>query len=145
MKIELPIRFYKIDKDGYHLMVRVSINGVKATMLVDTGASRTVFDINRINRFVKKTDFDSNEKLSTGLGTSSMQSFLVTLEKIKIGKLILKDYTTVLLDLSHVNESYKQIDLKPIDGVIGCDLLKDYKAIINYEKKTLRLTSVKKK
>ncbi|OQA10334.1 MAG: hypothetical protein BWY67_01178 [Bacteroidetes bacterium ADurb.Bin397] len=45
----------------------------------------------------------------------------------------------VLLDLSHVNQSYEILKLKPVDGVIGGDLLKRYEAIIDYSKKTLVL------
>lgn len=142
MKTELPIKLSRIDEDGYHLLVSMLINGKKANMLIDTGASRTVFDLNRIKRFVKEKEFNSNEKLSTGLGTSTMQSFLVTIE---MDKITIKNYTTVLLDLSHVNNSYEQIKLKAIDGVIGSDLLVQYKAVINFEKKVLKLTGKKKK
>ena len=38
----------------------------------------------------------------------------------------IKNYQTVLLDLSHVNNSYSQIKIKPIDGVLGSDILHKY-------------------
>ena len=44
-----------------------------------------------------------------------------------------------MLDLSHVNQSYEQIGLKPIDGVLGSDVLLKYNAVIDYEKKILKL------
>lgn len=144
MKVEVPIKLIHIDNDGYHLLIKAVINGKKASLLIDTGASRTVFDINRINQFVTETEFDVNDKLSTGLGTNTMQSHVLTIKKMRIGDVILQNYPAVLLDLSHVNHSYEQISLKPIDGVLGSDLLKELRAVINYDKKTLKLAAKKK-
>ena len=55
------------------------------------------------------------------------------------------NYKTILLDLSHVNNSYEQIKLKPVDGVLGSDLLLKYSAVIDYDKKILKLKFPKKK
>ena len=78
MIINIPLKAISIDEEGFHLYVKIKINGKSANMLLDTGASKTVFDINRISHFLKnKTDsFESFDKLSTGLGTSTMQSSL---------------------------------------------------------------------
>jgi len=133
----------RIENDGLHLSVRTLINNKSAHLLIDTGASKTVFDKNRISTFVKEIKFDLNDQLSTGLGTNTMQSHITILKKIKLGAIVLEGYKTVLLDLSHVNESYKNLGLKPIDGVLGSDLLDKYRAIIDYSKKVLKLSSVK--
>jgi hypothetical protein len=45
----------------------------------------------------------------------------------------------IVLDLSHVNKSYEMIGLKPIDGVIGSDLLMKLKARIDFLAKTLKI------
>ncbi|HLC83538.1 MAG TPA: hypothetical protein VJI69_06890, partial [Bacteroidia bacterium] len=76
--------------------------------------------------------------LSSGLGTNTMQSEQVTVKKIKIGELEIENYKTILLDLSHVNQSYEQIGLKPVDGVLGSDILLKFNAVIDYEKKILK-------
>lgn len=141
MKTELPINILPIENDGFHLLIKVVVNNKKANMLIDTGASKTVFDKNRIGNFVDDTQFDLNDKLSTGLGTSTMESHVATIKKIKLGDISINNYKTILLDLSHVNHSYQQLSIKPIDGVIGSDLLKDYKAVIHYGKEVLRLSS----
>lgn len=143
MKTEILIKFLDIENDGLHLSIKAQINNKRAHMLIDTGASKTVFDKNRIHLFVKESKFDLNDQLSTGLGTSSMKSHVVILKKIKFGKVTISNYKTVLLDLTHVNQSYKKLGLKPIDGVLGSDILNDYKAVINYQKKTLTLSSKK--
>ncbi|MEW6468101.1 MAG: retropepsin-like aspartic protease [Bacteroidota bacterium] len=139
MVISLPIKVLAIDNDGYHLQASIIINGKKANVIIDTGASRTVFDKERIKKFVKQKAEKITDKLSTGLGTNSMESHQVVISSMKIGRLKLKDYETVLLDLSHVNRSYEQIKLKPVDGVLGSDILRKHKAVIDYGKKKMRL------
>ena len=69
-----------------------------------------------------------------------MKSKITEIKKLQIGDLILKDYQTVLLDLSHVNQSYLQAGLKAIDGIIGNDILMKHKAVIDYHKKELKLS-----
>ena len=137
----IPIRFLVIEGDGIHLLIEVKINGKKAKMLVDTGASKTVFDIKRISAFTRKKKFDRNEQLSTGLGTNTMQSHNTILKKIEIGGVKINDFEAILLDLSHVNESYEKLDLGNIDGVLGGEILSRHKAEINYGKKQLKLKS----
>ncbi|MFL5753010.1 MAG: retropepsin-like aspartic protease [Bacteroidia bacterium] len=136
----IPIKMLSIEGDGLHLSVKGKINGKAVHLLIDTGASRTVFDLNRVENFSKAKPIEDTEKLSTGLGTNTMKSMFTTLKKIQLGDLILENYETVLLDLSHVNSSYGQVGLKPIDGVIGSDILMNHDAIINYGKKQLTLT-----
>jgi hypothetical protein len=137
----IPIELTVIEEDGFHLMIAVEINGLPARMLLDTGASRSVFDLERISRFFtdNKPNFEVNEKLSTGLGTRDMQSQAVYLKEFKIGELCIREYPAVVLDMSHVNLSYSELDLPPIDGVIGSDILMKYAAVINYGKMQMRI------
>jgi hypothetical protein len=135
----IPFKILNIDGEGFHLMIKIKINNKVSNLIIDTGASKTVFDKHRIKNFVSEKKFDTHDKLSSGLGTNSMESQLVTLKKIKIGEVEILNYHTILLDLSHVNQSYEQIGLKPIDGVLGSDVLLKYNAVIDYEKKILKL------
>lgn len=135
----IPLKFLAIEGDGTHLLIAIKINGKKANMLVDTGASRTVFDINSISKFTSKKKFGKNNQLSTGLGTNSMQSHNTILKKIKIGKLNIENFEAILLDLKHVNESYEKIGLGTIDGVLGGEILVNFKAVIDYGKKQMKL------
>ena len=134
----IPLKILDIADEGFHLLIKIFINGKVANVIVDTGASKTVFDKKAIERFVQHRDFDLQEELSTGLGTSTMMSQSTSIKKIKIGEVEIKNYKTILLDLSHVNNSYAQIGLKSIDGVLGSDILLKYNAVIDYEKKILK-------
>lgn len=120
-------------------MIKLHINRKVANVIIDTGASKTVFDKTRIEKYVSHKNFDENDKLSSGLGTNTMASHTTMIKKLKIGELEIADYKTVLLDLSHVNESYSQVGLQAVDGVLGCDILVKYNAVIDYEKKIMKL------
>ncbi len=140
MKAIIPIKIVKLE-DGLHLLISIRINGKKGRVLIDTGASHTVFDKSKISRFLKLEKLESHEKLSTGLGTNAMKSHLVVIEKIEIGRLPISKYKSVVIDLSHVNTAYAQLKIKPIDGVLGSDLLRKYQAVIDYGKRKLTLVS----
>lgn len=139
MTTVIPFKVLNIDGEGFHLILKMYINKKLAKVVLDTGASKTVLDSTRIQSFVNHSNFETNDKLSTGLGTNTMQSHSTALDKIKIGDLVIVNYTAILLDLSHVNNSYHQIGLPQVDGVLGSDILVKYKAVIDYEKKVLKL------
>src|SRR5690349_20003504 len=98
--------------------MKLLINRKVARIIIDTGASKTVFDKSRIERFVTARNFDVHEKMSRGVGTNTMQSQTTLLKKITIGKLEILDYNVVLLDLSPLNQSYDLIGLSAVDGVL---------------------------
>ena len=137
-KIKLELR--AIEEDGYHIFTEAMINGKAARILIDTGASRTVFDAGRIKSFLLKDNhsFEKIDKLSTGLGTNTMESHSVVLEAFSLGETLFTGYTAVVLDLEHVNQSYQMLGYPEIDGVLGGDLLHDLKATIDYRKKEIR-------
>src|SRR4051812_21566405 len=111
-QVRIPLQLVNIDNDGTHLHIKISINGKSANMVLDTGASRTVFDKKGIKKFVKDSKAELHDKLSSGLGTNTMESHKINIKKIKIGAVEINNYESVLLDLGHVNKSYKQLGLK---------------------------------
>lgn len=137
--MELPIKILSIEEDGFHVFIDAKVAGKAVNLLIDTGASRTVFDKNRFTQFVPEDKYELNHKLSTGLGTSTMESHKVLIEKFVLGTLEIKNYEAVLLDMTHVNESYDSLDISPIDGVLGGDLLVRFNGIINYPQRSLSL------
>ena len=138
-KTVVPFRLIPLDDDGAHLTVDAKINGTKIKLLIDTGASKTVFDRKRMRELMRKKKFHRNDGLSVGLGTSRMKRHFTELEKFSIGELVIENFKTVLLDLKIVNRSYALLRLPPIDGVLGGDILNQYRAEINYGKKVLIL------
>lgn len=129
-----------IEEDGYHIFIEAIINGKPARLLVDTGASRTVFDSERIKVFLTQDNlaFKKIDKFSTGLGTNTMESHSVILDEFRFGDSTFLDYHAVVLNMEHVNKSYLMMGKPLIDGVLGGDLLLELKAVIDYRRKQLR-------
>jgi len=138
--IEVPINIISIEGDGFHLIAEGLINGKSARFVVDTGASRTVFDKERILAYIDNPEFNEKEGLSAGIGGTDISSFIFKLEELSFGELSIKDYQAVAMDLSNVNNSYAMLKIPPVDGVLGGDLLYKHKAVISYKLKKMRLT-----
>ena len=138
--IEVPINIISIEGDGFHLIAEGLINGKSARFVVDTGASRTVFDKERILGYIDNPEFNEKEGLSAGIGGTDISSFIFKLEELSFGELSVKDYQAVAMDLSNVNNSYAMLNIPPVDGVLGGDLLYKHKAVISYKLKKMRLT-----
>lgn len=138
--IEIPIEIINIEGDGYHIITYGAINDRRARFVVDTGASRTVFDKEKIMEYIEKPEFSEKEGISAGIGGTDISSFLFSLESISFGELYIYDYQAIAMDLSNINDSYAMIGLPAVEGVLGGDLMKKYQAVINYKSKKMRLT-----
>lgn len=139
MKTTLPIEIFAIEDDGFHIKTIIQINDQQANVIIDTGASRSVFDQERIVNFLGHNNLEEHDRMSSGLGTNTMTSKKVEIKKLQIGEVEIASYEATILDLSHVNASYEQLELELIDGVLGSDILVDYNAIIDYKQQVLIL------
>ena len=138
--IEIPLQLLDLKGDGFHIMVKGMIHGMEALFLIDTGASRSVFDPKTISTFIDDVQFEKKEGLSAGLGVSDSEIITFKIENFFIGDLEIQNYEAAAMDLEIVDDMYSKVGLPHIDGIIGGDLLKRHKAVINYRSKKLRLT-----
>lgn len=138
-KITVPLALINLHDDGFHLLVEVVIFGKKFNAVLDTGASKTVLDKTTIEKYITDEELQQSEKLSTGLGTSTMESYTIVIRRLQIGKLKLKNFETAVLDLSTISTAYETLNLPPVIGVLGGDILNSHGAVINYEKLVLKL------
>jgi len=138
--IEIPLQLLDIEGEGFHIMVQGWIHGKEAHFLIDTGASRSVFDPTTIAGFIENPQFEQKEGITAGVGSSDLESSTFLIDSLVIGELEIRDYEAVALDLENIHEMYAKLHLPHIDGIIGGDLLKRHKAIINYKAKKIRLT-----
>ena len=138
--IEVPLQLLDIEGEGFHIMVKGLIHGKEANFLIDTGASRSVFDPKTIATFIDDLTFEKKEGLTAGVGSSDLESTTFVIDSFSVGELEIDEYEAVALDLENIHEMYGKLGLPRIDGIIGGDLLRRYKAVINYRSKKLRLT-----
>jgi hypothetical protein len=143
MQVVLPMDIVSIQGDGYHLFIKIKIGRKAFRMLVDTGASRTVFDSTDIALKLPHIELSNADQLSVGLGSSGIAGKIAMMGNLSFKGLKINKYTTMLLDLSHVNDSYKGLGLEPIDGVLGSDLMHELAAIINFYDSTITLSKQK--
>ena len=120
-----------------HFEIKATINGVKGVFILDTGASNSCVDFEAIETFRLEAE-DSIVK-AAGAGAIDMDTKTAKKNKVKIGKWKNNKIVLVLFNLSHVNTALVNHNSKPVDGIIGADILKKAKAIIDYQKKYLYL------
>jgi hypothetical protein len=120
-----------------HFEFKANINGVKGRFILDTGASSSCVGFEAIDRFNLKVK-DSAIK-AVGAGASNMMTKISNGNKLSIGKWNKNRVVLVLFNLSHVNNGLINHNAEPVDGIIGADILKKGKAIIDYKKKYLYL------
>ena len=120
-----------------HFEMKATINGVRGRFILDTGASNTLVDNKHIEHF--NLDAEDSDVKVTGAGAINMDSQVSKKNIIRIGKWTNQRTIIVLFNLSHVNSGLTSLNIDPIDGIIGTDILKKGKAIIDYDKKYLYL------
>ncbi|MGM5468920.1 retropepsin-like aspartic protease family protein [Flavobacteriaceae bacterium LMO-SS05] len=120
-----------------HFEIKVSLNGVKGRFILDTGASNSCVGFEAVNTFKLKAK-DSEIK-AAGAGATDMLTQISKKNKVKIGKWEDHKMALILFNLSHVNTALIHHNSEPVDGIIGADLLKKAKAIIDYQTKHLYL------
>lgn len=120
-----------------HFEVKGTINGVEGTFIVDTGASSTCIGMDCAERFGMRTE-DSDVK-AAGAGAVNMSTLLSRKNELVLGDWKLKKLRIVLFDLRHVNQALVQHQADPVQGIIGADVLKRARAVIDYQRKELYL------
>jgi len=136
--ISIPLKLINLQDDGFHLLVEIVVFKEKHFAVLDTGASRSVFDKGLIEKHLSETLHVSDEINAATLFTTTT-TIQATIPSLKIGSLKIKDYETVAFDLQSVSETYQQFGHPPIASIIGGDILIKYKAVINYDKLRLKL------
>ena len=136
--ITVPLKLINLQDDGFHLLVEIVVFGGKHFVVVDTGASRSVFDKSFIKQHVLIEDTEETHATTLFSTTSTLQAII---PELKIGRLRIKDYNAVALDLDAVNQAYEAIGGSSIVGILGSDILLQQNAIVNFKKMKLYLYS----
>jgi len=120
---------FKVSKTQ-HLLLKASINGVKGNFILDTGASNTCVGFESIELF--QLTAGSSKTKAAGAGATGMFTQIAKDNTLQLGRWKDTEFHVVIFDLSHVNEALQQYKAKPVQGIIGADVLLRGKAIIDY-------------
>lgn len=146
------LRIYELDKKGeklvrneppelydeersldrkYHLPAfRARINGKKIRLALDTGASSHV-----ISELIAKrhaSSFSAPErKVLAGLGNQTKAARSAVAEGIQVGSILFDPMETLIEDFVPIN---RKLDGVPIDGILGCPFLVQFRVALNFRK-----------
>ncbi len=139
-KYEVPIEIIELEPNNYHIILRAKIEQNNIVLLIDTGASKTVFNSSLEGIIeIPKEDYDAEDIKTAGIGEGRIDAALATIECLSINEIKIEKLDVATISLDHINLLYEQFTSVKIDGLIGSDFLYNYEAILNYKKKTLTL------
>jgi hypothetical protein len=97
---------------------------------VDTGASHSCLSVKILKQFLGKTKIETN--IVVGIGRGRSKNKLVYIPEFRIAELEIPNYAFLTLPLTNINKMLSLLKIKPIDGLLGSDILYQYKAIVDY-------------
>ena len=130
--ISVKLKFLKTN----HYLLKACINGVEGKFILDSGASSSCICLSLENKF--KIDSKEN-KIKASSATSNMEDTRLSKNNtIKLRKWRSK-ISLVSIDMTHINKVLNEKETESVDGIIGADVLKKSKAVIDYESNKLYL------
>ena len=119
-----------------HYLIEAKVNSVNGRFILDTGASNSCICTSLEDKFIVISK-ENKEKASSA--TSQMKHTKISRSNaIQIGKWNSKT-SLITFDMSHINNALSEKKITPIDGIIGADILKNSKAILDYKSNKLYL------
>ncbi|MDA9101473.1 aspartyl protease family protein [bacterium] len=119
-----------------HYLLKACINGVEGKFILDSGASSSCVCLSLENKF--KISSKKN-KIKASSATSNMEDTRLSKNNaIKIGKWR-STINLVSIDMTHINRVLNEKVTESVNGIIGADVLKKSKAVIDYESNKLYL------
>ena len=110
--------------------VEFNDNRRKVSVLLDTGAQRTVFHPDLLD-FLDLPTSQSSVRGSGATGSSRYRT--ARLDRLEIGSILFSETEVFFGSIPGVSSKYY------IDGMLGGDILKELKVILDYPQKTLKL------
>lgn len=139
--VTVPLTLINLNDDGFHLLVEIVVFGKKHWAVVDTGASRSVFNKAFIEQYSDAVIEQQEEETNATTLFTTSSTIQAVIPKLKIGKLMIKAYPAVALDLETVNDAYELMGHPRIVAIIGSDIFLKYHAKINYKKLKILFSS----
>lgn len=130
--LSAPLEIIQLEENSYHIFLNARVNNKRARLLIDTGASKTIFDKTWLEKKVKPVIREHSVQAS-GINQNVSAIWQAKITSLVFCKTEILKRTFPVLDLSHVNENYRLSGNKPIHGILGCDLLYELRAIVNFQ------------
>lgn len=150
--LEQPFRLLTLENaDNVMPLLDAELNGHPVRLIIDTGASHTCLDKSVVKKYapeacrkrVSPDDDPGKTKENTvmGLGGRRLSHAVGVVGVLKIGELEIRDYMVVAVRLANINKMLRWIGQEPIDGLLGCDILRTYRASLDFERQQIVFSS----
>jgi predicted aspartyl protease len=120
-----------------HYICKAVLNGVSGDFIVDTGASHTCVAWDKEAHF--KLNANKAEQQAASASSTEMETRHSEDNVLEVGAWEGRDLEIILFDMTSVNNALEQLDVKAVDGILGADILKATKAVLDYNRNGLYL------
>ena len=136
---EFPIQIIELEEENFHILIEGHFEHEEPSCwIIDTGASKSVLDIN-LKSFYEVIDSDNlDDYQSAGINQGMMETSVGNMKQLNFGNLKITGHKVALIDLNHVNEIYGKYTNFRIAGLLGGDILMRYKCLIDYDNQIIR-------
>ncbi|HEX8481313.1 MAG TPA: retropepsin-like aspartic protease [Allosphingosinicella sp.] len=121
---------------GHHL-VTAAVNGRDGVFILDTGANLSVIDSDHVAHFGLGSA-RGRRGGATGIGGSNAAR-QVSIESLAFGRVKLRQRRMMVTDLGSIGDALAPLSGGAIHGIIGQDVLKEHRAVIDVERPLLYL------
>jgi len=140
MLLKVSLNQIELDPESFHILIETEINSTKAYLVIDTGASKSVFTTGLDASLYTVQEIEDESKFeSAGIGQGELTTDNVILNSMIIGGQTFQNIPAVLIDIDHINQIYHKHFNMEITGLLGSDFLVKYNAVIDYKSKEILL------
>ncbi|MFL5489575.1 MAG: aspartyl protease family protein [Gemmatimonadaceae bacterium] len=129
----LPLRHNSVG----HLVLTGEIEGKSVNLLLDTGASNTILDVEWCRS--QRIALVDTGRRGGGAGGVQLPIYALGAEQLSIGGAALRSHSVLAVDMSHINYGLTFNGADPAEGVLGSDVLAAHDAVIDYRTQSLFL------
>jgi len=130
-----PIKLNRINTNHYEM--KAHINDIEGSFILDTGASNSCLGFEVIERF--NLIAKASKIKAAGAGAVDMEMQISKGNTVQIGKWQKERIMLAIINLDHVNIALTQHEAQAVHGIIGADILRKGKAVIDYDRNCLYL------
>ena len=135
----VKIKIIELEPDSYHVITKIKIEKKVLFFIVDTGATHTCMNKDSFISLQPEESILEYTGDSVGIASSGFTAAVTTLRHFKMGRMNIREQKIILLDMNHINQVYKALGIPDPAGILGCDFLVKYNAVIDFKAKEMIL------
>lgn len=134
----IPFKTIELDSNSFHPILTGRVGDKELTLILDTGASRTVLG-KHITEGYPIVQNEISEAFAAGVNAQTMEVELIEIPELTIGDCTFNNMLVFSTNLNGISDLYQKMAGISIDGLIGCDFMVKYKATINFKMRKIIL------